>query len=86
MDREEYAEWKSNPLTTKFHQFLRDKRKELMESWADGNFSHPNMEQAAVLNAAAMGRAQCLAELADLEDDFISNFYRHKGSDDVPAN
>ena len=76
MDKEEYLEWRNNPLTKKFHQFLRDKRQDLMEGWAEGNYNLPTSDQAARENSAAMARAQCLLELAELEDDFISDFYR----------
>ena len=85
MDKEQYQEWKSHPLTKKFHQFLRDKRQSLMEEWAEGLYQNQSLEQGALLNSAAMGQAQCLLDLAELEDDFIGNFYRQqmKGSQDV---
>jgi hypothetical protein len=76
MTAEQYLQWKEHPLTQLFHQFLRDKRMELMEQWAGGVHCTPTAEGTAVLNAAALARAQCLQELADLEDGYISEFYR----------
>lgn len=88
MTKEEYEEWRHNPLTIKFHQFLRDKRLELLEGWAEGVYDLPSTEQSIRENSAAMARAQCLLELAELPDDYVSGFYRQstKGSTDVHEN
>ena len=86
MDKEDYQEWAGLPLTRQFHQFLRDKRQVLMEEWAEGAFQQQTMEQAAILNSAAMAQAQCLLDLVELEDDYIGNFYRksNEATGDIP--
>lgn len=87
INKEAYLEWKHLPETKLFHQFLKDKRQALMEEWAEGQFQQQTMEQSAVLNSAAMAQAQCLLDLVELADDYISDFYRQKtkGSEDVRA-
>jgi hypothetical protein len=79
MNAELYAEWKADPRTLLYMQFLRDYRQSLMEKWANGALQ----DKEALL---AMGRCQLADDLAGLDDDFISEFYRQtkKGSDDVP--
>jgi len=85
MDKEQYQDWKNHPLTKKYLQFLQDKRQELMEDWAEGKYSLQTTEQSALKTSEAMGRAQCLQDLVELEDDYIGNFYRQqtKGNQDV---
>lgn len=82
MSVDEYQRWKDDPLTVQFHQFLRDYRASLMERWAIGAL--PDEKESML----AMGRCQLSSDLVDLDDDFISSFYRQptkeeKGSDDV---
>jgi hypothetical protein len=85
MNSEEYQQWASDPLTVKFHQFLRDYRQGLMETWATGNYVSDTH------NAQQIGRAMMLMALCDLADDAISEFYRQppkveKEGDDVSGN
>lgn len=79
MTVDEYQRWKDDPLTVKFHQFLRDYRLSLMERWAVGALKDEEL--------LAMGRCQLAQDLVELSDDFVSEFYRQtkeaKGSDDV---
>jgi hypothetical protein len=80
MNVDEYQRWRDDPLTVKYHQFLRDYRLSLMEKWAVGALKDEEL--------LAMGRCQMAADLTELDDDFIASFYRQspkeeKGSDDV---
>ena len=81
MTVDEYQRWKDDPLTVKFHQYLRDYRQDLMERWATGAIRAPE-------DLMAMARCQCCLDIVELDDDSISEFYRKttKGSDDVPGN
>jgi hypothetical protein len=67
---DEYQQWASDPLTVKFHQFLRDYRDSLKERWASGDYP------GEMHNAQQIGRTMMLKELCDLADDAISEFYR----------
>ena len=81
MTPEQYDQWKNDPLTQLFHQYLRDYRQDLMERWARGAIQSPE-------DLMAMARCQCCLEIVELDDDSIASFYRQttKGSDDVPGN
>ena len=85
MTKEEWLEWKHHPLTVKYHRYLLDYRQKLMENWAAGSYSQGTMEQMSLLNLQAMSKALLLQDLAELDDDFVSEFYRQerKGSDDA---
>ena len=76
MNKEDYIEWKGLPLTKSFHKFLLDYRQSLMEAWADGQFSLQAMEASLLKNTEAMAKCQCYHDLANLEADFIENFYK----------
>lgn len=79
MTVDEYQQWMADPLTVRFHQFMRDYRQSLMDQWATGNYARE------MHNAQQVGRAMMLHELCELADDAIGEFYRQttKGSDDV---
>jgi hypothetical protein len=78
MNVDEYQRWKDDPLTVKFHQYLRDYRTSLMERWAVGSVRDEE-------NLMAVARCQMAEEIVTFDDDTISKFYRQttKGSDDV---
>lgn len=78
MNADEYQRWKDDPLTVKFHQYLRDYRASLMERWAAGGLKDEE-------NLMAVARCQMAEEIVTFDDDTISQFYRQttKGSDDV---
>lgn len=79
MNAEQYDQWKNDPLTVLFHQFLTDYRLSLMEQWADGALTDPDSR------LVAMGRCQLAKDLVELGDDWISDFYKSmKGNDHVP--
>lgn len=75
MTKDEYEQWKHHPLTEKFHQFLCDYRQGLMNRWAEGEFSLPDLQAAAVKNLEAMAKCQCYKDLVELDADFISQWY-----------
>jgi hypothetical protein len=75
MDKAEYEEWKHHPLTKQFHQFLLDYRKKLMEDWAEGSFSNPDLTAGALRNSEAVARCQVYKDLVELDAGYISEFY-----------
>ena len=79
MSKEEYQQWKHHPLTQSFHQYLKDYRKAVMESWAQGRLS----QQGQI---AAQVRCEMADEISTLDDDSIANFYAaNKGEVHVSA-
>lgn len=77
MSKEEYQQWKHHPLTQSFHQYLKDYRKAVMESWAQGRLSQSDQ-------IAAVARCQMADEIMTLDDDSIANFYAaNKGESHV---
>lgn len=64
-DPEKLADWKGNPLTAAFLNYLRDRRQRLMEAWAEGRNLSPEEQAASVL----MGR------LLNLSSDDVREFY-----------
>ena len=82
MTKDEYQELKASPLFKKFNQYLLDYRSQLMERWAQGAY-HPDNPESLM----AVARCQMADELATLDDDSISQFYRSatKGETDVQA-
>ena len=72
MSKEEYQELKGNPLFKKFQQYLTDYRSDLMERWAQGAYPPANLN-----STLAIARCQMADELATLDDDSISEFYRN---------
>lgn len=78
MNREQYEQWRNDPLTVLFHQYLRDYRQSLMERWAAGALKEPE-------STMAMAMCQMALDIVTLDDDSISQFYRQtKGSEHVP--
>lgn len=69
MNADEYQRWKDDPLTVKFHQYLRDYRQSLMDRWAEGALKEPE-------STMAMARCQCCHDIVSLDDDSIGEFYR----------
>jgi len=79
MDKEQYQQWAADPLTKKFHQYLKDYRQELMDRWAKGEITQDQ--------TMAVARCQMADEIVTLNDDSISEFYRNnKGESDVREN
>lgn len=72
MSKEEYQEWKSSLLTRHFHRYLMDYRQMLMDRWARGNLPPDSPD-----SLMAVARCQMAEELASLDDDAISDFYRN---------
>ena len=81
MDKQEYQELKANPLFKKFQQYLTDYRSDLMERWAQGAYQPTNPD-----SLMAVARCQMADELATLDDDSISEFYRNNGGQDAARN
>ncbi len=65
---EEMADWRSDPVTRKVRQYLKDYRQDLMETWANGGV-------ADELNAHARGLAQAAQDFEGIDYRTISDFY-----------
>lgn len=65
----EFKEWKQHPVTKELFKYLQDKREELKEMWANGNFSGPSIEEMAIRSAGAQGAASVLEEILTLDSD-----------------
>lgn len=80
MNVEQFQQWKDDPLTLLFMQYLRDYRQDLMERWAQGSIVEPSEQLMAI------ARCQVAEEITTLDDNSVSEFYRkQKGIDHVPA-
>jgi hypothetical protein len=67
LTQEEFLEWKSNPVTSKFFIYLNDTRKEILEAWAEGTFTSESSDGTIQLNAAALGKVRLLADLQEID-------------------
>ena len=62
-----YNEWLAHPVTVRLNRYLRQQRQELMEQWAQGNFTSDRGEATLQLNANAIGQCEVLSSIIDLE-------------------
>lgn len=79
MSKEQYQEWAAHPLTQQFHQYLRDYRQQLMDRWAQGQMVDSQDQLMAV------ARCQMADEIATLDNDSISEFYRSATKGEIDA-
>lgn len=75
MNKEQFNLWKHEPVTKLFFEFLRDKRKYLIEyasgAWVEG----------AEVPPAIRGQVIELGEIAELQFESIENFYQAQRED-----
>lgn len=62
-----FQEWKDHPVTRKLYARLRAKRQDLMERWADGNFTTDEHFSSAMKNVEALAVCGELKGLIELE-------------------
>lgn len=71
MDRlpteEEWKSWRTDPVTLGFLRWVTSKRNNLKEEWVSGKFSHENNDASWAANHAAIGFANALREILELD-------------------
>lgn len=66
ISRDEFLDWKRNAVTQVLLGNLEDRCKDLMNEWARARFTNKeSFEQAALVNAAALGHVEVLSNLID---------------------
>mgnify|MGYP001558742868 CR=1 FL=1 len=68
LDPEQFQAWKANPLTQDYLAYLADRRSNLMEAWASGQWGADKVELQA--------QAVLLGTLAELSFEMIEDQYR----------
>lgn len=69
---EEWDQWRTHPVTQALWQLYNSRRRDLMEQWAAGNFTHPELHAAAILNAKAIGGCEMLHSLLNLDAEQVN--------------
>lgn len=64
---EEWNEWKAHPATKSLVKYMQQSRMQLMELWANGDFSAAFSVEMAVKNAGATGACSAYKELMELD-------------------
>ena len=64
---EEFLEWLSLPMTQAYLKMLKNWREGLKERWAQRSFLHDDYDRSQEDNAAALGQANLLENLQDLD-------------------
>lgn len=64
-DPEKLADWKGNPLTAAFLNYLADRRQRLMEAWGEGKSLSVEEQAASVL----------MLRILNLSSDDVREFY-----------
>jgi hypothetical protein len=66
--KEDFEEWKSQPMTQIFfHHLLGEWKESLQDQWSSGLFSRETLEETAVANLQAVAQARLLSELSELD-------------------
>lgn len=63
MTLSEWKEWKANPQTSEFFQFLARLREEIKEDWAQSYYVGESDSETVQRNAAALGQVDLLGRL-----------------------
>ena len=67
ISKEDYARWKTDPVTGAYLQVLAMWRQALMEQWASGGFLGNNAEEDALTGREMYGRCAMLHDLLELD-------------------
>lgn len=73
----EWKEWKEIPATKFFFAYLRAKQQEMREAWEAGAFTGPGHFETVQRNSLAIGRAQCIKEIFDVDHVVINEELPH---------
>lgn len=74
IEKEAFEEWKRNEITKLYFSALEKYRMTLLEAWAAGDFTSASVEGTAQLNAKALGQADILDRMKELDYDWISEY------------
>ena len=72
MDDATFKAWRSQDDTKVIYKYLKKKRDECMDSWANGNFTTDTCEGTALLNAEAIAIVNVLNDILNLEAEDVS--------------
>jgi len=70
MKQAAFGEWKHHPETKRLHNYLKRISGELMEAWANGQYTTESTEGTAQLNAKAIGKYEAISEILGMEYDY----------------
>ncbi len=79
MNKESFDAWKQLPETKDFFRYLWHCRLMTMEKWARRQFTNEDPAKTAQMNAVALGGAEVLTDMLDVDFDDIENFYQQTG-------
>jgi hypothetical protein len=66
-DKEEFLEWKRNPVTALLFRWVQAKRDTLKDEVIGGSVAAPTFEETAIRMAAAQGYASALNDIIGIE-------------------
>ena len=72
VSKEAWAEWLDHPVTKSFRTLLLKRREDLKEQWAEGAFTHPEDAGNDLAQGRAIGGAQLLADLLQLDAETVT--------------
>ena len=61
MTREEYDEWREDPVTQEFFHHVQACKEDLMKRWSQGMFTSSSLDETVQLNSHAIGEATALS-------------------------
>ena len=74
---QEFLEWRLHPVSRWIWAWLDSRVRSLQDSWASGEFERETVEQTALANARAVGRAQAFAEFLALNYEVFLGDMEH---------
>ena len=75
IQKEEFDALKGYPPYRKFIGFLRDYRRQIMNQWAEGEFTSPDPQETLAQNTDAVARCQIYGDLIGLKWEDVGKFY-----------
>ena len=79
MTREEFLAWRSEPITKEVMKYAQFGIQILKDEWFNDQFSATTVEEMALRNAKAVGRAQGLAEMLELTYEIYAETFIEYG-------
>lgn len=71
-----FANWRQIPETQRFFRYLKDKRDECKENWAQRMYVKKTDSESEANNYEALGSVAVLEDLLNLTNSDIEDFYR----------
>lgn len=66
LQKVEYEDWLTHPVTKEFFQLLKAKREDIKERWAMGAFTDETLDGTKQLNAEAIGWVYMLDQILEM--------------------